>query len=82
MSVFCFQFSQAQIFEIGVFAGGSNFIGDVGATNYISPNQFANGIAAQDMPGEHLSFTLIYWPKIENLMIQDENNEVMGLTQP
>lgn len=33
----------AQIYEIGVFAGGSNFIGDVGSTNYISPNQPAFG---------------------------------------
>jgi len=32
-------FSVAQINEIGIFAGGSNFIGDVGATNYISPKQ-------------------------------------------
>jgi len=35
--------SDAQIYEVGVFAGGSNFIGDVGATNYISPNQTAFG---------------------------------------
>ncbi|WP_296317185.1 DUF6089 family protein [Winogradskyella sp. UBA3174] len=35
--------SSAQIYEIGVFAGGSNFIGDVGTTNYISPNQVALG---------------------------------------
>lgn len=28
----------AQIYEVGVFVGGSNFIGDVGATTYISPN--------------------------------------------
>ena len=33
----------AQIYEVGVFAGGSNFIGDVGATKYISPNQPAFG---------------------------------------
>lgn len=33
----------SQINEIGIFAGGSNFIGDVGATNYISPNQLAIG---------------------------------------
>lgn len=33
----------AQIYEVGIFAGGSNFIGDVGATNYISPNQLAIG---------------------------------------
>jgi opacity protein-like surface antigen len=28
---------------LGIFLGGSNFIGDVGATDYISPNQFAVG---------------------------------------
>ncbi|MCA0133418.1 type IX secretion system protein PorG [Winogradskyella alexanderae] len=33
----------AQIYEVGIFAGGSNFIGDVGSTNYISPNQPAIG---------------------------------------
>jgi hypothetical protein len=32
-----------QINEIGVFLGGANFIGDVGATNYIKPNEFALG---------------------------------------
>jgi hypothetical protein len=35
---------QAQIHEIGVFVGGSNFIGDVGSTTYISPNEPAIGI--------------------------------------
>jgi len=34
----------AQINEIGVFLGGSNFIGDVGKTNYVSPNEVALGI--------------------------------------
>lgn len=34
----------AQIHEIGLFVGGSNYIGDVGATTYISPNQLALGI--------------------------------------
>ncbi|SHG67319.1 type IX secretion system protein PorG [Winogradskyella jejuensis] len=37
------QTSHAQIYEFGIFAGGSNFIGDVGSTNYISPNQVAFG---------------------------------------
>ncbi len=36
--------ANAQIHEIGVFLGGSNFIGDVGATDYISPNEPAFGI--------------------------------------
>jgi len=42
-SIIFAQNSQAQIYEVGVFFGGSNFIGDVGSTTYISPNQFAVG---------------------------------------
>jgi hypothetical protein len=34
----------AQIHEIGVFLGGSNYIGDVGSTTYIAPNEPAIGI--------------------------------------
>ena len=34
----------AQIHEIGVFLGGSNYIGDVGPTTYIAPNEFAYGL--------------------------------------
>ncbi|MGS2737990.1 type IX secretion system protein PorG [Sinomicrobium sp. M5D2P17] len=37
------QAGMAQIHEIGVFLGGSNFIGDVGKTNYINPNKLAVG---------------------------------------
>ena len=36
-------FAHAQINELGVYLGGSNFIGDVGATTYIAPNQFTIG---------------------------------------
>lgn len=42
--IFLFQMANAQIHEIGVFGGGSNFIGDVGKTTYIAPNQPAFGI--------------------------------------
>lgn len=42
--LFVFQFANAQINEIGIFAGGSNFIGDVGPTTYILPKQPAIGI--------------------------------------
>jgi len=47
ISVIFSQNAQAQIYEVGIFAGGSNFIGDVGATNYISPNQAAIGAIAK-----------------------------------
>ena len=33
----------AQIYEIGVFGGGSNFIGDVGSTTFIAPKKIAAG---------------------------------------
>lgn len=36
--------SFAQIHEVGFFVGGSNFIGDVGRTNYIYPNNVAGGL--------------------------------------
>ena len=44
LSLFFAQSSHSQIYEVGVFVGGSNFIGDVGATNYISPNSPAFGL--------------------------------------
>lgn len=37
------QLNFAQIYEVGGFLGGSNLIGDLGSTNYISPNQTAIG---------------------------------------
>lgn len=37
-------FGFSQIHEAGVFFGGSNFIGDIGSTNYIYPNQIGGGI--------------------------------------
>ena len=43
LTMFFMQLAHSQIYEVGVFLGGSNFIGDVGATNYISPNEFAIG---------------------------------------
>lgn len=36
--------TNAQIHEIGIFAGGNNYIGDVGPTNYVKPNEFAFGV--------------------------------------
>jgi hypothetical protein len=39
----CSMVSFAQINEIGVFLGGSNYIGDIGRTNYIYPNNYAIG---------------------------------------
>jgi len=35
--------SSAQLFELGGFLGGSNYIGDIGSTKYINPNSPAIG---------------------------------------
>ncbi|NRD21255.1 hypothetical protein HNV08_14445 [Winogradskyella eckloniae] len=43
LSAFLVNSTDAQIYEVGIFAGGSNFIGDVGSSKYISPNQPAFG---------------------------------------
>ncbi|MGB6269424.1 MAG: DUF6089 family protein [Olleya sp.] len=43
LTFLCLQFSKAQINEFGLYLGGSNFIGDVGATDYIAPEQLAFG---------------------------------------
>jgi len=36
--------AEAQINELGIFAGGSNYIGDIGPTDYIAPKDVALGI--------------------------------------
>ncbi|MGB1307744.1 MAG: DUF6089 family protein [Oceanihabitans sp.] len=53
---------QAQTYEIGLFAGGSNFIGDVGSSKYISPNKPAfGGIFKWNRSNRHaFRFSLIY----------------------
>lgn len=38
------QSANAQIHELGVFAGGSNYIGDVGKTNYVNPDHLSLGL--------------------------------------
>ena len=51
----------AQIHEIGVFLGGSNYIGDIGKMSYISPNQPAFGVVYKwnRSPRHTLRFSLM-----------------------
>lgn len=42
--IFCGFSTFAQINELGIFVGGVNYIGDVGPTDYIAPNEPAIGI--------------------------------------
>jgi hypothetical protein len=63
------QISHSQTHELGIFVGGSNFIGDVGATTYISPNQLAIGglYKWNRSPRHSFRFSLLY----TNLEIND-----------
>jgi len=56
--------SWSQINEIGVFIGGSNYIGDVGNSTYIYPNSIAGGIVYKHNlnPRIALRGTLSYIP--------------------
>lgn len=53
--------ANGQTYEIGAYAGGANFIGDVGKTNYIAPNSVvAGGIFKWNRSPRHAwRFTLL-----------------------
>ena len=42
--LFCAFNAHSQINELGVFVGGINYIGDIGPTDYIAPNELGIGI--------------------------------------
>lgn len=68
MSVLYYNFSYSQIYEVGVFIGGSNFIGDVGATNYISPNKIAvGGILKWNRSTRHSYRLSVIYAKLEGI---------------
>ncbi len=48
--------ANAQLHEIGAYVGYSNFIGDVGSTNYINPNHLAYGAIYKWNRSERHSF--------------------------
>ncbi|WP_375239738.1 DUF6089 family protein [Aurantibacter sp.] len=56
------QISQAQINEIGVYLGGSNFVGDVGSTTYIAPKELAIGAVYKwnRSPRHAYRFSVVY----------------------
>ncbi|APG60370.1 DUF6089 family protein [Christiangramia salexigens] len=52
----------SQQFEVGAFAGGANYIGDVGRSNYILPNSPVGGFIAKwnRSPRHALRLSLLY----------------------
>jgi hypothetical protein len=72
------QLSYTQTHEIGVFIGGSNFIGDVGATNYIAPTQLAiGGIYKWNRSPRHsFRFSLIYTELVGDDLDSDDPRRI------
>lgn len=54
--------AEAQTYEVGLFGGASNFVGDVGSTTYIAPNDVAiGGILKWNRSKRHaFRFSFIY----------------------
>jgi len=69
----------AQIHEIGVFLGGSNYIGDVGPTTYIAPDEFAYGIVYKWNKSPRHSWRFSY--NQANISSSDLNSDTPGRTQ-
>jgi hypothetical protein len=75
------QVSHSQTHEIGIFVGGSNFIGDVGATTYINPNQIAFGglYKWNRSPRHSFRISLLYTDlQIDDLKSDDPKRQERG----
>jgi len=74
LSILSIQLSHSQINEIGIFVGGSNFIGDVGATDYISPNQLAfGGIYKWNASSRHSWRASIIFSDLEGIDVNSDD---------
>lgn len=60
--VLIIQSAQSQTYEIGGLIGGTNYIGDIGPTNYINPNDLAIGalIRWNRSPRHSFRFSALY----------------------
>lgn len=60
LSFFLSMSMYSQIHELGVFLGGSNYIGDIGPTTYVAPNKMAYGLLYKWNKTTRHSFRLSY----------------------
>ena len=66
----------AQINELGLFAGGSNYIGDVGPDAYIKPNEPAIGVLYKWNRSPRHSYRISYVQS--KITSRDEDSKVPG----
>ncbi len=78
--LFTFMYSgNAQTHEIGVFLGGANYIGDIGATNYINPNTAAFGLLYKWNKSSRYSWRASI--TIADIVGDDENADISSRQQ-
>ena len=64
----------SQINEIGVFLGGSNYVGDIGPTTYITPEKLSWGFIYKWNKSARHAFTLSYTDA--NITSNDHNSDL------
>ncbi|MEZ7494165.1 DUF6089 family protein [Leeuwenhoekiella aequorea] len=66
IALFSSLLTEAQTYEIGLYGGGTNFIGDVGKSNYIAPNApFIGGIAKWNRSPRHAFRASVVFANLE-----------------
>ena len=66
IALFSSLLTEAQTYEIGLYGGGTNFIGDVGNSNYIAPNApFIGGIAKWNRSPRHAFRASVVFANLE-----------------
>ncbi len=66
---------QSQTYEVGVMAGGSNYIGDIGNTAYINPTNLAlGGIVKWNRSARHAFRASFLYAKIEGDDAESKNS--------
>jgi len=83
--LFClvFAFAKAQTYEIGLWAGGSNVIGDVGSTSYVSPSDLAvGGIIKWNRSNRHSFRASLIYSSLsgDDSKSDDTSRELRGLS--
>ena len=82
ITLFSIQFSTAQIHEFGLYLGGSNFIGDVGAPDYIAPkNLTIGGIYKWNRSPRHSYRISLLFSELEGIdkNSDDPSRQIRGL---
>ncbi len=82
MFLFVCAFAKAQTYEIGVWAGGSNVIGDVGSTNFINPTNIAvGGIVKWNRSNRHSFRASLIYTRLsgDDTKSDDISRELRGL---